>query len=82
MRPQQRGSNELAGIELGQHGAIQRQLTDIGSRHILESLGGRTIGFVVGDQDRIGDDGKLTFARKYDIDVGDKTMFWMGMVPL
>jgi 6-phosphogluconolactonase len=31
---------------------------------------------------RIGDDGRLTFARKYDIDVGDKTMFWMGMVPL
>ncbi len=31
---------------------------------------------------RIGGDGKLTFVRKYDIDVGDKTMFWMGMVPL
>jgi 6-phosphogluconolactonase len=31
---------------------------------------------------RIGEDGKLTFVRKYDIDVGDKTMFWMGMVPL
>jgi 6-phosphogluconolactonase (cycloisomerase 2 family) len=31
---------------------------------------------------RIGDDGKLTFVRKYDIEVGDKTMFWMGMVPL
>ena len=31
---------------------------------------------------RIGDDGKLTFARKYDVDVGDKSMFWMGMVPL
>jgi 6-phosphogluconolactonase (cycloisomerase 2 family) len=31
---------------------------------------------------RIGGDGTLTFARKYDIDVGDKTMFWMGMVPL
>jgi 6-phosphogluconolactonase len=31
---------------------------------------------------RIGDDGKLTFVRKYDVDVGDKTMFWMGMVPL
>jgi 6-phosphogluconolactonase len=31
---------------------------------------------------RIGDDGKLTFARKYDVDVGDKTMFWMGMVRL
>ena len=31
---------------------------------------------------RIGDDGKLTFVRKYDIDVGGKSMFWMGMVPL
>jgi len=31
---------------------------------------------------RIGDDGKLTFARKYDVDVGAKVMFWMGMVPL
>ena len=31
---------------------------------------------------RMGEDGKLTFERKYDIDVGDKTMFWMGMVPL
>jgi 6-phosphogluconolactonase (cycloisomerase 2 family) len=31
---------------------------------------------------RMGDDGTLTFERKYDIEVGDKTMFWMGMVPL
>lgn len=31
---------------------------------------------------RVGDDGKLIFVRKYDIDVGDKAMFWMGMVPL
>ena len=31
---------------------------------------------------RMGEDGKLTFERKYDIEVGDKTMFWMGMVPL
>ena len=31
---------------------------------------------------RIGDDGKLTFARTYDIDVGETAMFWMGMVPL
>jgi 6-phosphogluconolactonase (cycloisomerase 2 family) len=31
---------------------------------------------------RIGDDGKLTFARTYDVDVGDKLMFWMGMVTL
>jgi len=29
---------------------------------------------------RIGDDGKLDYVRKYDIDVGDKTMWWMGMV--
>ena len=31
---------------------------------------------------RIGEDGKLTFVRKYDVEVGNKTMFWMGMVPL
>jgi 6-phosphogluconolactonase len=31
---------------------------------------------------RIGADGKLTFARAYDVDVGDKSMWWMGMVPL
>jgi hypothetical protein len=31
---------------------------------------------------RIGEDGKLTFVRKYDVDVGEEKMFWMGMVPL
>jgi 6-phosphogluconolactonase (cycloisomerase 2 family) len=31
---------------------------------------------------RIASDGKLTFVRKYDVDVGDKLMWWMGMVPL
>jgi 6-phosphogluconolactonase len=31
---------------------------------------------------RISDDGKLDFVRKYDVDVGDRTMFWMGMVRL
>jgi 6-phosphogluconolactonase len=31
---------------------------------------------------RIGHDGKLDFVRKYDVDVGDRTMFWMGMVRL
>jgi 6-phosphogluconolactonase len=31
---------------------------------------------------RIGDDGKLNFVRKYDIDVGQRTMWWMGMVSL
>jgi adenine deaminase len=29
---------------------------------------------------RIGDDGKLASVRKYDVDVGNNTMFWMGMV--
>jgi len=29
---------------------------------------------------RIGDDGKLSFARAYDVDVGDRSMWWMGMV--
>ena len=31
---------------------------------------------------RIGDDGKLDYVRKYDIDAGDKLMFWMGMAEL
>jgi 6-phosphogluconolactonase (cycloisomerase 2 family) len=31
---------------------------------------------------RIGGDGKLDFVRKYDIDVGERTMWWMGMVAL
>ncbi|MBV8735673.1 MAG: beta-propeller fold lactonase family protein [Alphaproteobacteria bacterium] len=29
---------------------------------------------------RISDDGKPDFVRKYDIDVGNQQMFWMGMV--
>ena len=32
--------------------------------------------------EEMADDGELTLVRKYDVDVGDKTMFWMGMVPL
>ena len=31
---------------------------------------------------RMNEDGRLTLARTYDVDVGDQTMFWMGMVPL
>ncbi len=31
---------------------------------------------------RIEAGGKLDFVRKYDVDVGEKTMFWMGMVRL
>jgi hypothetical protein len=26
--------------------------------------------------------GKRKIVRKYDVDISDKTMFWMGMVPL
>jgi hypothetical protein len=31
---------------------------------------------------RIGKDGKLDFVATYDVDTGNKLMFWMGMVPL
>jgi 6-phosphogluconolactonase len=31
---------------------------------------------------RIGVSGKLDFIRKYDVDVGERTMWWMGMVAL
>jgi 6-phosphogluconolactonase len=31
---------------------------------------------------RIDDSGKLNFVREYDVDVGDRTMFWLGMVQL
>jgi hypothetical protein len=31
---------------------------------------------------RIGADGKLDFARKYDVDLGGKNQFWSGMVAL
>jgi 6-phosphogluconolactonase len=29
---------------------------------------------------RIGSEGRLDFVRKYDVEVGDRQMFWMGMV--
>src|SRR5436309_4925220 len=29
---------------------------------------------------RIGEDGRLEFVRKYDVETGDRQMFWMGMV--
>ena len=31
---------------------------------------------------RIGEDGKLDFVRKYDVETGKQQMFWMGMVTL
>jgi len=31
---------------------------------------------------RVGTDGKPEYVRKYDVDVGDKTQFWSGMVTL
>jgi hypothetical protein len=30
----------------------------------------------------IAADGKLDFVRKYDVEVGERTMWWMGMVGL
>jgi hypothetical protein len=29
---------------------------------------------------RVAGDGKLEFVRAYEIDVGNRTMWWMGMV--
>ena len=31
---------------------------------------------------RVGQDGKLTFVRKYDIDTGNFSQWWSGMVPM
>jgi 6-phosphogluconolactonase len=31
---------------------------------------------------RIGEDGRLDFVRKYDVETGNQQMFWMGMVTL
>ena len=31
---------------------------------------------------RVGDDGKLAFVRKYDVDTGDHMQFWSGMLTL
>jgi len=31
---------------------------------------------------RVGATAKLAYVRKYDVDVGGNTMFWMGMVKL
>jgi len=31
---------------------------------------------------RVGQDGKLTFVRKYDLDTGNLTQWWSGMVPM
>ena len=31
---------------------------------------------------RIGDDGKLEFVRKYDVETGGKIQYWMGIVGL
>lgn len=31
---------------------------------------------------RVGNDGKLEYARKYDVSSGRESLFWMGMIPL
>jgi hypothetical protein len=31
---------------------------------------------------RVRGDGKLEFTRKYDLDVGSRNLFWMGIVAL
>ncbi len=51
------------------------------ARNVRDGAGVRTVPACM-SVFRIGNDGKLDFVRKYDIDVGDKFMFWMGMVKL
>ena len=31
---------------------------------------------------RVGDDGRLTYTRSYDVEVGKVFMWWMGMLQL
>ena len=31
---------------------------------------------------RVGDDGRLTFVRRYDVEHGERTQYWIGMVEL
>ena len=31
---------------------------------------------------RVGDDGQLQFVRRYDVESGEKTQYWVGMVGL
>ena len=35
-----------------------------------------------GQWSTVGEDGKLDFARKHDIDIGPDTQWWTGMIPL
>jgi 6-phosphogluconolactonase len=47
--------------------------------HVGDEIGVLTAGITVF---RIGDDGRLTFVRKYDTDIGKGQQFWSGMVTL
>ena len=31
---------------------------------------------------KVGDDGRLTFVRRYDVERGERTQYWVGMVGL
>src|SRR4051794_20461149 len=42
--------NSVVRVQAGQDRAIERELSLIGRRHILDSRGGRPVGLVVGDQ--------------------------------
>jgi 6-phosphogluconolactonase (cycloisomerase 2 family) len=53
----------------------------ISARNVKEGTNVRTLPACLSTF-RIGNDGKLEYVRKYEVDVGENLMFWMGMVTL
>ena len=81
-------ASERRGIDFDATAVLQAYQVEItyplgkgsfaGSADLVACTAGADSIFVANDRD----DGTLTFARTYDIDVGDKTMWWMGMLAL
>jgi 6-phosphogluconolactonase len=66
------------GLDLGARLLVAGSLAPTARRE-----GGKVVDIPAGlSVFRIGADGKLDFARKYDIDVGPATQWWTGMIPL
>src|SRR5690349_3146079 len=53
--PEERGADVLVRVELAQHGAVKRELTDVGCGYIVENVGCRTVSLVIADEDGIAE---------------------------